>query len=95
MNARQMTFPLPGNRPAVLSLPQTLPPEALVELEHSLTAALRLVIDATACVPLRYVTAMRARGAMPLILPSGAGVPVIVTLLLPPAVVAVCVPWPP
>lgn len=41
MNARQMTFPLPGNGPAVLTLPQTLPPETLVELEHSLTAALR------------------------------------------------------
>jgi hypothetical protein len=41
MNARQMTFPLPGNGPAVLTLPQTLPPETLVELEHSLMAALR------------------------------------------------------
>ncbi|QCB45376.1 hypothetical protein [Hydrogenophaga sp. PAMC20947] len=41
MNARQMTFPLPGNGPAVLTLPQPLAPEALLELEHSLTAALR------------------------------------------------------
>ena len=41
MNARQMTFPLPGNGPAVLTLPQTLPPQTLAELEHSLTAALR------------------------------------------------------
>lgn len=41
MNARQMTFPLPNNGPAVLTLPQTLPPETLVELEQSLTAALR------------------------------------------------------
>lgn len=41
MNARQITFPLPGNGPAVLTLPQTLPPETLVELERSLTAALR------------------------------------------------------
>jgi hypothetical protein len=41
MNARQMTFPLPGNGPAVLTLPQTLPPETLLELEHSLTKALR------------------------------------------------------
>ena len=41
MNARQMTFPLPGNGPAVLTLPQTLPPETLVALEHTLTAALR------------------------------------------------------
>jgi len=40
MNARQMTFPLPGNGPAVLTLPQALPPEALRELEHSLTVAL-------------------------------------------------------
>jgi hypothetical protein len=36
-----MTFPLPGNGPAVLTLPQTLPPETLLELEHSLTKALR------------------------------------------------------
>jgi hypothetical protein len=41
MNARKMTFPLPGSGPAVLTLPQTLPPETLLELEHSLTAALR------------------------------------------------------
>jgi hypothetical protein len=40
MNARQMTFPLPGNGPAVLTLPQTLEPQALRELEHSLTTAL-------------------------------------------------------
>lgn len=41
MSTRQMTFPLPGNSPAaILTLPQTLPPEALVELEHALTAAL-------------------------------------------------------
>lgn len=41
MNARQMTFPLPGNGPAVLTLPQALPPEALAALECSLTEALR------------------------------------------------------
>lgn len=40
MNARQLTFPLPGNGPAVLTLPQALPPETLQELERSLTAAL-------------------------------------------------------
>jgi hypothetical protein len=41
MNAIQLTFPLAGNGPAVLTLPQTLPPEALAALEFSLTAALR------------------------------------------------------
>lgn len=41
MTARQLTFPVPGSTPAVLTLPQTLPPEALEALEHALTAALR------------------------------------------------------
>ncbi len=41
MNARQITFPLPGNGHAVLTLPQKLPPEALAALECSLTVALR------------------------------------------------------
>lgn len=41
MNVRQMTFPLPGNGLAVLTLPQTLQPEALKALEGSLTVALR------------------------------------------------------
>jgi hypothetical protein len=41
MNTKQMTILLPGNGSAVLTLPQTLPPETLVELERSLTAALR------------------------------------------------------
>ena len=38
---------------------------------------------------------MRARGAMPLILPNTAAGPVTGTPRLPPAVDAVCVPWPP
>ncbi len=38
---------------------------------------------------------MRARGAMPLMLPSTPAGPVAGTLALPPAVVDVCVPWPP
>ena len=38
--------------------------------------------------------AMRARGAMPLILPSAAPGPVGWTPWFPPAVDAVCVPWP-
>jgi hypothetical protein len=37
---------------------------------------------------------MRARGAMPLILPKAEDRPVACTLALPPAVDAVCVPWP-
>lgn len=41
MSATQLTFPLPGSGPAVLTLPQPLPPESLLELEQSLTAALR------------------------------------------------------
>lgn len=41
MIAKQMTFPLPGNEHAVLTLPQTLQPEALTALEDSLTVALR------------------------------------------------------
>lgn len=41
MNATQLTFPLPGSGPAVLTLAQPLPAEALLELEQSLTAALR------------------------------------------------------
>jgi hypothetical protein len=41
MNATQLTFPLPGSGPAVLTLPQPLPPEALLELEYSLATALR------------------------------------------------------
>ena len=38
--------------------------------------------------------AMRARGAMPLMLPNTAAAPVVGTSSLPPAVDAVCVPWP-
>jgi hypothetical protein len=38
--------------------------------------------------------AMRARGAMPLMLPSAAAEPVTFTFWLPPAVDAVWVPWP-
>ena len=37
---------------------------------------------------------MRARGAIPLMLPNTAAGPVVGTPLLPPAVDAVCVPWP-
>lgn len=40
MNATQLTFPLPGSRPAVLTLAQPLPAEAPLELEQSLTTAL-------------------------------------------------------
>lgn len=40
MNARQLSFPVPGNRPAVLSLPQSITPESLLALERSLAAAL-------------------------------------------------------
>ncbi|WP_372659897.1 hypothetical protein [Hydrogenophaga sp.] len=40
MNARQLSFPLPGNGSAVLTLPPALPPETLQELEHSVAAAL-------------------------------------------------------
>ena len=40
MSARQLSFPLPGNRPAVLSLPQPIAPESLLALERSLAAAL-------------------------------------------------------
>src|SRR5918995_863163 len=36
----------------------------------------------------------RARGAMPLTLPKTDAAPVVGTPLLPPAVDAVCVPWP-
>ena len=38
---------------------------------------------------------MRARGAMPLMVPKTAAAPVVGTLGLPPAVLAVWVPWPP
>jgi hypothetical protein len=38
---------------------------------------------------------MRACGAMPLMAPKTAAGPVVGTLALPPAVDAVCVPWPP
>ena len=38
---------------------------------------------------------MRARGAMPLTLPNTAAAPVAGTFWFPPAVLAVCVPWPP
>jgi len=41
VNATQLSFPLPGNGPAFLTMPQPLPPEALLELERSLVAALR------------------------------------------------------
>lgn len=41
MIARQLTFPLPGNGPAVLTLPQPLPPQVLLELEYSLASAMR------------------------------------------------------
>jgi hypothetical protein len=38
--------------------------------------------------------ATRARGAIPLTLPNSDAAPVVATFSLPPAVDAVCVPWP-
>ena len=40
MNMKQLTFLLRGNGPAVLTLPQPMPPETLLELERSLAQAL-------------------------------------------------------
>ena len=40
MHTRQLTFPLPGNGSAVLTLPQPLPSEGLLTLTRSLTTAL-------------------------------------------------------
>jgi hypothetical protein len=40
MHTRQLTFPLPGNGSAVLTLPQHLPFGNLLALERSVTAAL-------------------------------------------------------
>lgn len=40
MHTRQLTFPLPGNGSAVLTLPQPLPSEDLLSLKRSLTNAL-------------------------------------------------------
>lgn len=40
MHTRQLTFPLPGNGSAVLTMPQTLPSESLLTLKQSLTTAL-------------------------------------------------------
>lgn len=41
MIAKQLTFPLPGNMPAVLTLPHSLPSQDLLELECSLASAMR------------------------------------------------------
>jgi len=40
MNARQLTFPMPGNGTAILTLPQPMTRETLLELERSVAAAL-------------------------------------------------------
>jgi len=41
VNATQLSFPLPGNGHAFLTMPQPLPAQALLELECSLVTALR------------------------------------------------------
>ncbi len=48
MYARQLTFPLPGNGPAVLTLAQPVPPETLQRLASSLAATFGSVQDAPA-----------------------------------------------
>ncbi len=43
MTCLQMTLPLPGNAPAVLVLPQPLPPQALLDLGQALAGTLELL----------------------------------------------------
>lgn len=40
MTARQLNVPLPGDRPAVLTLPQPLTAESLLQLEQALAGVL-------------------------------------------------------
>lgn len=40
MNTRQLRFPLSGAEAAVLTLPRTLPPDTLQQLEYALTSTL-------------------------------------------------------
>jgi hypothetical protein len=40
MTARQLNVPWPGNGPAVLTLPQPLTPESLLQLEQALAGVL-------------------------------------------------------
>lgn len=40
MTARQLNVPLPGDRPAVLTLPQPLTPDSLLQLEQGLAGVL-------------------------------------------------------
>ena len=48
MNASQLTFPLPGNGSAILTLPQPVTPELLLQLERAL-AATRASLQRDAC----------------------------------------------
>ena len=53
-----------------------------------------LAVEASSVDQSALYIAMRARGAMPLTVPNTVAGPVVGTPLLPPAVDAVCVPWP-
>jgi|APIni6443716594_1056825.scaffolds.fasta_scaffold77664_2 hypothetical protein len=43
MTCLQITLPVPGTGPAVLTLPQPLTPQALFELEHAVAGTLGLL----------------------------------------------------
>lgn len=43
MDNLQITLPVPGTGPAVLSLPQPLTPQALLELEHAVAGTLSML----------------------------------------------------
>jgi len=43
MTCMQLTLPVPGNGPAVLTLPQPLTPQALLELEHAVAGTLGML----------------------------------------------------
>lgn len=43
MTCLQITLPVPGTGPAVLTLPQRLTPQALLELEHAVAGTLGML----------------------------------------------------
>jgi hypothetical protein len=70
------------------------PSETAVSMAATRSEVEPLAVEASCVDQSALYMAIRARGAMPLIVPKTAAGPVAATPWLPPAVDAVCVPWP-